>query len=69
LGSVLSRNEEHIASSSTTTVKKKFVLSIVMPNLKKSGPGGYRETPQLQEEGGDNCNPAAANAGPAAVKK
>ena len=57
LGSVLSCNEEYIVIKFDDHGEKKFVLSIVMPNLKKRPCTARRETPQFKEEGCCNCDP------------
>ena len=73
LGSVLSCNEEYIVIKFDDHGEKKFVLSIVLPNLKKSDRvAAGRETPQFQKEGCRNRNPRRRGqepTTPAAAKK
>ncbi len=66
LGSVLSSNEEHIVIKFDEFGEKKFVSSIVFPNLKKSD----RQPPAEKRSGRTRkakAAPAAVAAAPAAV--
>ncbi len=63
LGSVLSCTEEHVVIKFDDHGEKKFVLSIVMPNLKKSD----RVPPA--EKRRSSKKKVAATATPAAAKK
>jgi hypothetical protein len=61
LGSVLSGNEEHIVIKFDEFGEKKFVTSIVFPNLKKSD-----RQPPAEKRAGRSRKPKAAPVVPAA---
>ena len=72
LGSVLSCNEEYIVIKFDDHGEKKFVLSIVMPNLKKSDrvpPAEKRRSSKKKVAGAAPPVTAAKTAAPAAAAK
>ena len=72
LGSVLSCNEEYIVIKFDDHGEKKFVLSIVMPNLKKSDrvpPAEKRRSSKKKVAGAAAPATAAKTTAPAAAKE
>ena len=72
LGTVMSSSEERIVIKFDDHGEKKFVLSIVMPNLKKSDrvpPAEKRRSSKKKVAGAAAPATAAKTAAPAAAKK